>query len=82
MPNVENLPTADPGSENEVDNNAPCQEDEEFSKSRQDAETVDEAINKFMGGNVAWRIRNAMASRPCNYFSNACLCSLPRQVKP
>ena len=50
MPDVEHPPTADPGSENEGDNDAPCPEDEEFIKSRPDAETMEEAINKFMDG--------------------------------
>jgi hypothetical protein len=53
MPDVEHQPTADPGSENEGDNNVPCQEDEEFFKSRdsrQDSETMEEAINKYMDG--------------------------------
>ncbi len=43
-------PPADPGSENEGDYNDPCKEDEEFFESRPDAETMDEAINKFMDG--------------------------------
>ncbi len=51
MPDGEHPPTADPripSCENMGDNNAPCQEYEEFFKSRQDAETMEEAINKFV----------------------------------
>jgi hypothetical protein len=44
MPDVEHPPTADPSCENK-DNDAPCQEDEKYFKSRQDAETMEEAIN-------------------------------------
>ncbi len=50
MSNVQHQPTADPGSEIKGDNHAPCQEDEEFLKSRLDVETMEEAINKFMDG--------------------------------
>ena len=41
--------SADPGSE-EGDYNEPCSEDEEFFSSRQEAETMEEAICNFMDG--------------------------------
>jgi hypothetical protein len=46
MPDVKHQPTANPSCENKADNNALCQEDEEFFKSRQDAETMEDTINK------------------------------------
>ncbi len=49
VPDVQQQP-ADPGSENKGNYNDPCPEDEEFFESRPDAETMEEAINKFMDG--------------------------------
>jgi hypothetical protein len=42
MPDVEHLPAEYPGSENEGDKYAPCPEDEDFFKTIQDAETMEE----------------------------------------
>lgn len=48
VPEVQQV-SADPGSE-EGDYNEPCSEDEELFSSRQDAETMEEAICNFMDG--------------------------------
>jgi len=48
VPEVQQV-SADPGSE-EGDYLEPCSEDEEFFSLRQDAETMEKAINNFMDG--------------------------------